>query len=145
MKTTFKRQFMAIALVASVVLGLCCGCNEGNSNLKLNPLYTHTLTGALIGGIVGHQSEEPGEGAAVGAVIFGVAELLHQIDEAAEKEEECEDEDEQAEEVVTRVRNSDGSVTPVVLRKQGWTYIGPNGERYEQLPTEEQLRPIYGL
>jgi len=33
----------------------------------------------------------------------------------------------------------------VVLKKKGSIYVGPNGERYEQLPTEEQLKPVYGL
>jgi len=33
----------------------------------------------------------------------------------------------------------------VTLKKKGDSYIGPKGERYDELPTEEQLKPIYGL
>lgn len=43
------------------------------------------------------------------------------------------------------IHNDNGSITPVKIRKKDGTYIGPKGERYEQLPTEEQLKPLYGL
>ena len=141
MKTIAKQESAVIALVVSVALGLC-GCNEGNSNMKLNPIYTQSLVGALIGGIVGYQSDEPGEGAAVGAAIFGVGELLHQIDQ---DHKDREHEDECGKEVVVEIHNDNGSVTPVRLKRKDCAYIGPKGEHYEELPTEEQLKPIYGL
>ena len=141
---TMQKKSMALVLVLSLVLGLCVGCNEGNSGggLKLNPIYSSAIAGALIGGIVGYQSDEPGEGAAVGAVVLGVGQLLHELDEAnqeKERKEEC------AKQVVVEIHNDNGSITPVRLRKEGEQYIGPKGERYEALPTEEQLKPIYGL
>ena len=143
MKTTTQKKSAAVVLVLSLVLGLCGGCNEGNSSgLKLNPIYGQALFGALVGGIVGYQSDEPGEGAAVGAVVLGVGQLLHELDEAnkeKERKEEC------AKQVVVEVHNDNGSITPIRLRKAGSDYIGPKGERYEELPTEEQLKPIYGL
>ncbi len=142
MKTGTQKKSVAVVLVLSLVLGLCAGCNEDNSNMKLSPIYTSAIAGALIGGIVGYQSDEPGEGAAVGAVVLGVGELLHQLDkEHQEKEhrEKC------AEQVVVEIHNDNGSITPVKLRKEGDSYIGPKGERYEGLPTQEQLKPIYGL
>ncbi|MHC4508909.1 MAG: glycine zipper family protein, partial [Planctomycetota bacterium] len=118
--------------------------HEGNGGLKLNPIYTQALTGALIGGIVGYQSEEPGEGAAVGAALLGVGELLHQMDRE-HREKEHKHKDCCPEQVVVEIHNDNGSITPVKLKKEGSTYIGPKGERYEQLPTEEQLKPVYGL
>jgi hypothetical protein len=146
MRTTAEKASVTIALIASLVLGLggCCGENRSNgcNGLNLNPIYTAALTGALIGGIVGYQSDEPGEGAAVGAAIFGVGELLHQIDREhkdRERKDKC------AEQAVVEIHNDNGSITPVKLKKEGSTYIGPKGERYEQLPTEEQLKPLYGL
>ncbi|MFC1793228.1 hypothetical protein ACFL3Q_06535 [Planctomycetota bacterium] len=148
MKTTSQKTSVVILLVVSLVLGLCGCCSESQSDcdkgLKLSPIYESALWGALIGGIVGYQSEEPGEGAAIGATIFGVGELLKQSDKH-HKEKEHKHKDECVEEVVVEIRNSNGSVTPVELRKEDSTYIGPKGERYEQLPTEEQLKPIYGL
>ena len=148
MKTTVKRPSVAIVLIASLVPGLCGCCNnscgEGSKGLKLSPIYESALWGALIGGVVGYQSEEPGEGAAVGAAVFGVGEFLRQTDRH-HKERKHKDKDEEVEEVVIEIHNSNGSVTPVKLRKEGRIYIGPKGEHYEQLPTEEQLRPAYGL
>ena len=47
--------------------------------------------------------------------------------------------------VVINVSNANGSYTPVTLRQEGGTYIGPRGEHYMQMPTEEQLRQVYGL
>jgi hypothetical protein len=145
MRTTEKTS-VTIALVASLVLGLggCCGENRSNgcNGLELHPIYSSALAGAVIGGIVGYQSDEPGEGAAVGAAIFGVGALLHEIDREhrdKDHENEC------TKEVVVEIHNDNGSVTPVRLKRKDCAYIGPKGERYEELPTEEQLRPIYGL
>ena len=47
--------------------------------------------------------------------------------------------------MVVNVSNPNGSYTPVTLRQEGGTYVGPRGERYLQMPTEEQLRQVYGL
>ena len=42
--------------------------------------------------------------------------------------------------------NSNGSRTPVVLRRaDGGQYVGPKGEYYQGLPSNEQLRQIYGM
>jgi len=133
----------------SLVLGLCGCCSENQSNcengLELSHIYGAALGGALIGGIIGHQSGETKEGVAVGAVVLGVGELLRQTDKLARKEKGHEDKDECAKPVVIEIHNSNGSITPVKLKKDGSAYIGPKGERYEELPTEEQLKPIYGL
>jgi hypothetical protein len=41
--------------------------------------------------------------------------------------------------------NSNGSVTPVPIKRQGNVYIGPKGEQYTSYPTVEQLQPVYGM
>jgi len=149
MKTTPHKTPVITLLVVSLVLGLCGCCCENQSDCgngsKLNPIYGAALGGALIGGIIGYQSDETGEGVAVGSVVLGVGELLNQIDEQAHKEWEHENEGEYDEPVVIEIHNNNGSITPVKIKKDGSTYIGPKGERYEELPTEEQLKPIYGL
>ena len=44
------------------------------------------------------------------------------------------------------VRNSNGSETPVELRRLGnGSYIGPKGEYYSSRPSNEQLRLFYGM
>ena len=47
--------------------------------------------------------------------------------------------------VTVNITNSNGSVTQVKLVRQGIGYIGPRGEYYETMPTEQQLRPVYGF
>jgi hypothetical protein len=149
MDTTITKTSVTIVLVVSLVLSLC-GCGSENHNkdgngLKLSSIYGAALGGALIGGIIGHQSDETGEGIAIGAAIFGVGELLRQTDRLSQKEREHKHKEKDVEQIVIKIRNSNGSVTPVELKKDGSAYIGPKGERYEELPTEEQLKPIYGL
>ena len=42
------------------------------------------------------------------------------------------------------INNSDGSKTPITLQKNGSVYTGPAGEKYNTLPSEEQLKLLYG-
>jgi len=147
MKTT-QNRLVAVILILSLMMVVCGGCNEGNGKIKVHPIYSNALLGALIGGIVGYQSDEPGEGAAVGAAIFGVGSLLSEMDHANKGHEQHSPsmhEDECLEKVIVDIHNDNGSITPVTLKKKGDSYIGPKGERYDELPTEEQLKPIYGL
>ena len=150
MKTTLRK---AVSVVLTVILlaALSGCCEEHRSDrgkpMRLSPIYGSAIFGAIVGGIVGYQSEEPGEGAAVGAVLFGVGALLGEIDrqnEDCEREHEDGGERRQEDEVVIQIRNDNGSETPVVLTRKGGTYFGPEGEHYDRLPTEEQLKPVYG-
>jgi hypothetical protein len=47
--------------------------------------------------------------------------------------------------VTVWIANPNGSQTPVSLTQEGPWYIGPRQERYFGLPTQDQLRPVYGL
>lgn len=47
--------------------------------------------------------------------------------------------------VTVWVLNSNGSRTSVQLTRQGRGYLGPRGEYYDQMPTNEQLRVVYGF
>jgi hypothetical protein len=47
--------------------------------------------------------------------------------------------------VTVWITNSNGSTTSVRLTRQGPWYIGPRGEYYAQMPTNEQLRVVYGF
>lgn len=143
MKPTAYKTPVIVAIVVSSLL--LCGCNE---ELRLSPIYSQAITGAIVGGIIGYQSHEEGEGAAIGAAIFGVGELLSQLDdhdECKEKKHRDKDDDGCREIYVIQVHNSNGSITPVEVEKQGDIFIGPKGEQYEHLPTEEQLKPVYGF
>jgi len=129
MKTTGTKKLVVTVLIGSLLLGLCGGC-EG---FQWHPFYTAALGGALVGAIIGHQSNEDGEGAVLGAAIGATGCLLQQLDKASKQEK-----------VIVEVTNEDGSITPVLLKKKRDVYVGPKGEAYEKLPTEEQLKPLYG-
>jgi hypothetical protein len=47
--------------------------------------------------------------------------------------------------VTVWITNSNGSQTSVSLRKSGPGFIGPRGEWYPDMPTNEQLRVVYGF
>lgn len=48
------------------------------------------------------------------------------------------------EEMVINVPNSDGTFTPVKLKRTENGYIGPQGELYTAHPTVEELKVLYG-
>ena len=48
-------------------------------------------------------------------------------------------------EVVVWIVNSNGSKSSVKLIQRGSQYIGPRGEYYDEMPTNEQLRVVYGF
>lgn len=48
-------------------------------------------------------------------------------------------------EIIVWITNSNGSQTSVKLKKSGPGYLGPRGEWYSNMPTNEQLRVVYGF
>ena len=48
-------------------------------------------------------------------------------------------------EIVVWITNCNGSKTSVRLTRRGGWYIGPRGEYYDEMPTNEQLRAAYGF
>jgi len=47
--------------------------------------------------------------------------------------------------VVVNVTNSNGSISRVRLWREGPGFVGTRGEYYDHLPTQDELRPIYGF
>ena len=140
MKRASKKS-VVLSILVVLMLSLCSGCR----GLMLSCIYGSALVGGAMGGVIGYQSGEALAGALIGAGILGTGELLKQTDQLAQQEEREKCREEGAEKVVVEVTNSNGSITPVELKKKGCAYIGPNGERYDELPSEEQLRPVYGF
>jgi hypothetical protein len=107
-------------------------------------------TGALIGGaagagigqLAGRDTKSTLIGAGVGA---GAGYIVGNESDKNKTKAEIEGLRQQTNEVTVNMTNSNGSVSTVKLRRQGVGYVGPRGEYYSTLPTEAQLKPIYGF
>jgi len=102
--------------------------------------------GAIAGAMAGNNIRglNSGEGAVAGAALGAIigAALGAQQDTFSQRINAV---SEQASTTIINVKNSNGSFTPVVLRKAGTQWMGPRGEYYNALPTEEQLQKPYGF
>jgi hypothetical protein len=65
--------------------------------------------------------------------------------EASASQGQIENVSQQANTTIVNITNSNGSITPVTLKRSGNVWIGPRGEQYLSVPTAEQLKPVYGM
>ena len=163
MGTKNSRTTQLFLTLIAIALIFSTGCGEG---MKYKPIYNSAIFGGIVGAIVGHQSDRTGQGIAIGAGIGAFGEYLHQIDmhpdppkprvqqtQARDSLQPPSQTTAQRPPVrenvrttfIVQIHNDNGSVTPVEIRKEGDKYIGPTGEQYDKLPTEEELKPTYGL
>lgn len=134
------RQFVTLGLAVVVACGIAftAGCESDAGNTAL----LGTAIGAGVGALAGGNTEGALIGGAIGgAVGYGVG---NESDKKKTRQEIAAVRAEQ--DVVTIwITNSNGSQKAVRLRRDGPGYIGPRGERYPTLPTEAQLKPVYGF
>ena len=100
------------------------------------------LAGSGIGQLAGGDTESTLIGAAVGGGIGYMLGNESERKKAAAQRDAIRAEQNTA---VVWITNSNRSRVPVRLKKNGPYYIGARGETYNQLPTEDQLRPVYGF
>lgn len=110
-------------------IGAIAGAMAGNNVKGLN-----TGEGAIAGATLG---------AIVGAVLGAQHDALNAQQNAMNAKINAVSE--QATTTIVNVKNSNGSYTPVLIRKVGTEYVGPRGEYYSAVPTEEQLKGPYGF
>lgn len=166
MKT--KAMFLMLALAAMMLGSMGC-----SSKAKTGTLVG-AGTGAAAGAIIGHQSGHKGEGALIGGAVGAAGGYMigNEMDKSdAKKQQQPQQtqsqppqqqqsapqqgnqstpwkDNQQSQAAITHtvtITNSNGSTTPVTLTKQGDDWVGPKGEHYKTLPTEEQLKPVYGF
>ena len=102
--------------------------------------------GAGVGALAGGDSEATLIGAAVGgAVGYGLGNEGDKKKAASSAAAEREQLRREINTVNVKVTNSNGSMIMVPVRRQGVGYIGPRGEYYDHLPTEAELKPLYGF
>ena len=133
---------MLLVVVASLGLTFVAGCEtKAQSGAGLG-----ALGGAGLGAIIGHQSGHAGAGALIGGAAGGLGGYAvgNEMDKKDTKREMQAVRDE-ANTTVVNISNSNGSTTPVILRRSGSMWVGPKGEQYMSVPTAEQLKPVYGF
>ena len=98
--------------------------------------------GAAAGAIAGNNIDglSKGEGALIGGAVGAIAGGAH-----GRQNQRINQLEQDANTQIINVRNSNGSYTPVELRREGPNWVGPRGEVYTNLPTEGQLSQSYGF
>jgi hypothetical protein len=114
MKKACWKELLAGLIVASLVVSLC-GCREG---MKYHDIFGGAIAGGLIGWIIGHQYDQDGNGALIGAGVGALGGLAKALDELPPEHKE------KLEKAANDVRNgnmllSRGAVAPSVLSEAG--------------------------
>jgi hypothetical protein len=131
-----KMQLIGVTMALGALL-VATGCETRGTGTA-----TGAALGAGTGAIIGNQVD--GIGAAEGAIGGGVIGGLLGYREGRQSERIGAIE--QGRNMVTvNVTNSNGSVTPVTLERSGNQWRGPRGELYNSVPSEAQLRNVYGF
>ncbi|MDO8730439.1 MAG: glycine zipper domain-containing protein [Candidatus Omnitrophota bacterium] len=139
-------QAAGLAMIVGLAFTGCATSDGTGASSGAKTAGLGTLAGAGLGAIIGHQSGHTAEGALIGAGTGAVGGyILGNEKDKTQTQSQINAAQAQANTVIINVNNSNGSITPVTLTRQGNLYVGPRGEQYTSLPTEEQLRKIYGF
>ena len=132
---------LTILMVVGVSLGSAffAGCESD--------AQTGAAIGALAGAGIGQLAGGDTESALIGAAVGGGAGYMIGSEQDKKKTKaEMDSLRQEMNTVTVNITNSNGSISQVKLRKQGVGYVGPRGEYYDKLPTEEQLKQAgYGF
>ena len=134
------KDLVTILMIVAVSLGsaFVAGCESG--------AQTGSVIGALAGAGIGQLAGGGTEATLIGTAMGGG--IGYMLGNEADKKNAQVDRDHLHQEmntVMVKVTNSNGSIVQVPMRRQGVGYVGTAGEYYSTLPTEDQLRPVYGF
>jgi len=134
-----KTLYITILIVfTSMALVFTAGCESDAQTAAA----IGSLAGAGIGQLAGRDTEATLIGAAVGG---GVGYILGNESDKQKSQVEMSSIRDEMHYATVNVTNSNGSIVQVRLRKYGVGYVGTRGEYYAKLPSEDQLRPVYGF
>ena len=138
------KMIMAGLLAAGLLLQTTgCATTESDRTAAMGAGIGAGL-GAILGHNLGGSGNDRALGAAAGAILGGA--LGRQYGQQQEMQQQVNYIQQQQFVTTVWIQNSNGSRTPVQLRMtEGGQYIGPRGEYYDTMPTEDQLRKIYGM
>ncbi|HEG43510.1 MAG TPA: glycine zipper 2TM domain-containing protein [Phycisphaerales bacterium] len=117
---------------------IAAGCQEG---AQIGTAIG-ALAGAGIGQLAGGDSEATLIGAAIGA---GAGYIFGNESDKEKTQDQLYAVNDRVNSQIVNVTNSNGSIVQVRLRRQNVGWVGTRGEYYPTLPTEDQLRPVYGF
>lgn len=139
----------AVVTISVLAVGLtgCATPDYQARQSEMNSTVIGAALGGVLGGVLGNNVGDGRNqvlGAALGTALGGWAG--NQYGRGQDGMQNRITALEQAQSTVTvMVHNSNGSYTPVVLRKYGTQFVGPRGEYYAAQPGEGQLKPVYGF
>jgi hypothetical protein len=132
------KDLVTVLIIVIVSLVFVTGCqNEAQTGAAMG-----TVAGAGVGQMAGGDTESTLIGAAVGG---GIGYIMGNESDKQKAQAERDRLHEEAKYVTVNITNSNGSISRVRLKKHGVGYVGTRGEYYSKLPSEDQLRPIYGF
>jgi hypothetical protein len=132
---------MLLLAVASIGFVFVAGCENNAQTGALVGGLGGAGVGALIGG-----HHNAGAGALIGgAVGAGGGYIIGNEADKKQQQQQIASASAEANTTVVNIVNSNGSVTPVILRRSGNMWVGPKGEQYMSIPTPDQLKPVYGF
>ncbi len=138
------KRFVTLVVLAAVAV--CVMFSAGCETEAQNSALLGTAIGAGIGALAGGDTEGALIGGAIGGGVGYMAGNESEKKKTQQKTQQQIANIQAQQNVVTVwITNSNGSQTPVKLTKDGPGYIGPRGERYASMPTEEQLKQVYGM
>jgi hypothetical protein len=131
-----------IKILITVVAGLGWLIVTGCESDAQTGALIGTAAGAGIGQLAGRNTEGTLIGAAIGG---GAGYIIGNEQDKKKADAQMAGLRHEMNAVTVHVTNTNGSIIAVRLQRSGPGYIGPRGEYYPTLPTEEQLRPVYGF
>ena len=112
---------------------------------------TQGQSGALIGSGVGAgvgalASRGSAAGTLIGAAVgCGAGYIVGNEGDKQQQRQQMQNMQYETNSALVNIHNSNGSISTVRVTRSGTGYIGPRGEFYDHLPTEAELRPVYGF
>jgi hypothetical protein len=128
----------ALMLMIAAVSVFVAGCEtQGQSGALIG-----TGIGAGVGALAGGSTE----GTLIGGAVGGGAGYLigNEADKKAQSQE-IQRMHQEANSEIINIRNSNSSISQVKVTRSGTGWVGPRGEWYDHLPTEAELKPVYGF
>jgi len=124
------------------MLGLMTLAVSGCETDAQNTALLGAAAGAGIGALAGGDTEATLTGAAIGG---GAGYIIGNESDKQKTRQEMANIRAEQNTVTVWITNSNGSKIPVKLTRSGPNYVGPRGELYSTMPTEEQLKMVYGF